>query len=56
MHFVRHPFFERDLIGIVGHIVNVTQGDRNAALRTPGAPCTVPIWMTSWLAPMTERW
>lgn len=33
MRFVRHPFFERDLIGIVDHIVDVTQGDANAALR-----------------------
>lgn len=33
MHFVQHPFFERDLIGIVDHIVDVTQGDVNAALR-----------------------
>ena len=33
MRFVRHPFFERDLIGIVDHIVNVTQGDGNAALQ-----------------------
>ena len=33
MRFVRHPFFERDLIGIVDHIVEVTQGDTGAALR-----------------------
>jgi plasmid stabilization system protein ParE len=33
MRFVRHPFFERDLIGIVDHIVEVTQGDTTAALR-----------------------
>ncbi len=33
MRFVRHPFFERDLIGIVDHIVEVTQGDAGAALR-----------------------
>ncbi|MFY2824200.1 type II toxin-antitoxin system RelE/ParE family toxin [Ruegeria sp. MALMAid1280] len=33
MHFVRHPFFERDLIGIVDHIVEVTDGDTAAALR-----------------------
>lgn len=33
MRFVRHPFFERDLIGIVDHIVEVTQGDTAAALR-----------------------
>ncbi|MDE4306259.1 type II toxin-antitoxin system RelE/ParE family toxin [Phaeobacter gallaeciensis] len=33
MRFVRHPFFERDLIGIVDHIVEVTDGDAAAALR-----------------------
>ena len=33
MRFVRHPHFERDLIGIVDHIVDVTQGDIAAALR-----------------------
>jgi len=33
MRFVRHPFFERDLIGIVDHIIEVTQGDTAAALR-----------------------
>ncbi|MFG6661402.1 type II toxin-antitoxin system RelE/ParE family toxin [Sulfitobacter sp. 915] len=33
MRFVRHPFFERDLIGIVDHIVEVTDGDTAAALR-----------------------
>lgn len=33
MRFVRHPFFERDLIGIVDHIVEVTQGDAAAAYR-----------------------
>jgi plasmid stabilization system protein ParE len=33
MRFVRHPFFERDLIGIVDHILDVTQGDTGAALR-----------------------
>ena len=33
MRFVRQPFFERDLIGIVDHIVEVTQGDTAAALR-----------------------
>ena len=33
MRFVRHPFFERDLIGIVDYIVEVTQGDTRAALR-----------------------
>lgn len=33
MRFVRHPFFERDLIGIVDHIVDVTDGDLAAASR-----------------------
>jgi len=33
MNFIRHPFFERDLIGIVDHIVEVTEGDTAAALR-----------------------
>lgn len=33
MRFVRHPFFERDLIGIVDHIVEVTDGDVAAASR-----------------------
>ena len=33
MRFVRHPFFERDLIGIVDHIVEVTNGDVAAASR-----------------------
>lgn len=33
MRFVRPPFFERDLIGIVDHIVEVTQGDTGAAFR-----------------------
>src|SRR6056297_1201089 len=33
MRFVRHPFFERDLIGIVDHIVDVTDGDVAAARR-----------------------
>ncbi|MDK3075367.1 type II toxin-antitoxin system RelE/ParE family toxin [Sedimentitalea sp. JM2-8] len=33
MRFVRHPFFERDLIGIIDHIVEVTQGDTGAALQ-----------------------
>lgn len=33
MRFIRHPFFERDLIGIVDHIVEVTQGDMAAAHR-----------------------
>lgn len=29
----KHPLVERDLIGIVDHIVEVTQGDFNAAAR-----------------------
>jgi len=33
MRFVRHPFFERDLIGIVDHIIEVTDGDVAAAAR-----------------------
>ena len=33
MRFIRHPFFERDLIGIVNHIVEVTDGDLAAASR-----------------------
>ena len=33
MRFIRHPFFERDLIGIVDHIVEVTDGDLAAASR-----------------------
>lgn len=33
MRFVRHPFFERDLVGIVDHIVEVTDGDITAAGR-----------------------
>ena len=33
MRFIRHPFFERDLIGIVNHIVDVTDGDVAAASR-----------------------
>lgn len=33
MRIVRHPFVERDLIGMVDHIVNVTQGDVAAAER-----------------------
>lgn len=33
MRFVRHPFFERDLIGIVDHIVDVTDGDITAAAK-----------------------
>ena len=33
MRFVRHPFFEQDLIGIVTHILEVTDGDTAAAGR-----------------------
>ncbi len=33
MRFLRHPFFERDLIGIVDHILETTQGDVAAATR-----------------------
>ena len=33
MRFIRHPFFERDLIGIVNHIFEVTDGDVAAASR-----------------------
>ena len=33
MRFVRHPFFERDVIGIVDHIVEVTDGNVAAASR-----------------------
>lgn len=33
MRFVRHPFFERDLIGIVDHIIEVTDGDVAATGR-----------------------
>lgn len=33
MRFVRHPFVERDVIGIVDHIVEVTDGDVAAASR-----------------------
>ena len=33
MRFVRHPFFERDLIGIVDHIIEVTPGDTASVLR-----------------------
>jgi len=35
MRIVRHPFVERDLIGMVDHIVDVTQGDIAAAALTP---------------------
>ena len=33
MRIVRHPFVERDLIGIVDHIVSITGGDYAAAYR-----------------------
>lgn len=33
MRIIRHPFVERDLIGMVDHIVDVTQGDVAAAER-----------------------
>ena len=33
MRFVRHLFFERDIIGIVDHIAEVTGGDTAAVLR-----------------------
>lgn len=33
MRFVQHPFFERDILGIANHIVEVTQGDTAAAYR-----------------------
>ena len=33
MRIVRHPFVERDLIGIVDHIVSITEGDHAAAYR-----------------------
>ena len=33
MRIVRHPFVERDLIGIVDHIVSITEGDYAAAYR-----------------------
>ena len=33
MRLVRHPFVERDLIGIADHIVDVTEGDIAAAQR-----------------------
>lgn len=33
MQFVRHPFVERDIIGIAEHIVEVTGGDTAAAFR-----------------------
>lgn len=33
MRFVQHPFFERDILGIANHIVEVTDGDTAAAYR-----------------------
>ena len=33
MQLVQHPFVERDLIGIVEHIVSITEGDYTAAYR-----------------------
>ena len=33
MRIIRHPFVERDLIGIVDHIVSITEGDYAAAYR-----------------------
>ena len=33
MRQIKHPLVERDLIGIVDHIVEVTQGDFDAAAR-----------------------
>ena len=33
MRIIRHPFVERDLFGIVDHIVKVTDGDHDAAFR-----------------------
>ena len=33
MRFIQHPFFERDLVGIVDHVAEVTEGDTAAALR-----------------------
>ena len=33
MRIVRHPFVERDLIGIVDHIISITEGDYAAAYR-----------------------
>ena len=33
MRIIRHPFVERDLIGIVEHIVSITEGDYAAAYR-----------------------
>ena len=33
MHQSKHPLVERDLVGIVEHIIDVTQGDFDAAAR-----------------------
>lgn len=33
MRLVRHPWVGRDLVALVNHIVEVTQGDYNAAAR-----------------------
>ena len=33
MRLVRHPFVERDLIGMVEHVVRITEGDYDAAFR-----------------------
>jgi hypothetical protein len=33
MRIVRHPFVDRDLVGIVDHIVSITEGDYAAAYR-----------------------
>ena len=33
MRSIQHPFFERDIIGIANHIVEVTQGDTAAAYQ-----------------------
>lgn len=33
MRIIRHPFVERDLIGIIDHVVKTTEGDYAAAFR-----------------------
>ena len=33
MRLIRHPFVERDLVGMVDHIVKTTGGDYDAASR-----------------------
>lgn len=33
MRLIRHPLVERDLVGLVNHIVEATQGDVGAATR-----------------------